>query len=292
MTTVGQLVDTTIRQHLEMGGPTQLNRLQTGINASVEDLVLDWEPEVGLAPGTYIEIGSEALLVVQSQGIYVSVLRAQWGTTADTHSALDMIRIKPRFLRSQVLTEIVDEISTWPPTLFGVTTADVDWATGDYDHDLTGATGKAVTRLLAVELEPNTAEPWGDLRTSYSIHPADTGAYPSGWRLHTLRPSGPEDVRVTYAHEFNLTALATEATDLQSGCGLSATMNDIARFGAAGRLMLSQEAERARLDMQGTTRFAEEVPPQHQVTAAQALLEMRDRRLMQEEERLVSRWGV
>lgn len=292
MSTVAQVIDKTIRQHLEMGGPSQVNRIAASINTSVEALVLDWEPEPNLAPGTFIEIDSEVMMVVQAQDTYVDVLRAQWGTTAASHTQAALIRVQPRFLRSQVHTEIQDEIRSWPSTLFGVTTVDVTWASDTYDVDLTGALNKEVTRLLEVRLEPTQDEPWGDLFSAVSVHRAATADFTSGWRLHSLRAAAAATVRVTYAHEFTLSALATESTDLITTAGLSLTMEDIIRYGAAARLMMSQEAERARIDVQGTTRFAEEVPPQHQLTAAEALMKLRDKRLQDEEERLISRWGV
>jgi len=292
VSTVAQVIDKTQRQHLEMGGPAQINRLQTGINNSVEQLVLDWEPEIDLAPGTYFEMGSEAFLVIAAAGVTIDVLRAQWGTTAATHTAGAIIRIAPRFLRAQVHTELIDEVRSWPTGLFGVTTVDVTWAAGAHDTDLTGALNKEIIRLLEVRLEPTGDEPWGDLSTAVSVHRAATADFASGWRLHALRGASTGTVRVTYAHEFVLSALETESTDLITDAGMSTSMEDIIRFGTAARLLTSQEGERARLDVQGQSRFGEEVPPQHQLTAADGLMKFRDLRLQQEEERLISRWGV
>lgn len=291
MTTVGDLIDTTIRQHLEMTGPLGVNRLEASMTATQETVELDWQPDPEPAPGHYIEIGNEAMLVLATNGVNLEVLRGQWGSTARAHSATDLVTIQPRFLRRQVLVEVQDEIRSWPTTLYGVSRTDISWASSAHDVDLDGATGKEVTKLLDVRLKPTGDEPWFDLSTAVEVFPVDTDDFSSGWRLHALRGFSASTVQITYAHEFYLDDL-DEDIDLEEDVGLSASMLDIVRYGVGGRLLTSQEGERARLDQQGQRRFAEEVPPQHQLTAAEAMMKLRDKRLQDEEERLISRWGT
>lgn len=291
MSTVAQLIDKTVRQHLEMGGPHQLNRLQSSINTSVEELVLDWAPEANIAPGIHIEIDSEVLLVVDVSGQTLGVLRAQQGSTAASHTAAALIRVKPRFFRTQVLTELQDEIRSWPRSLYAVASANVSWSAGAYDVDLGITAGADIIRLLRAELVDTTgAEPYGDITSSVALFPAATASFTSGWRLHSLVGRNGT-VRVTYAKSF-VTATLDESTDLQTTVGLSVGMEDIARFGVAGRLLLGQEGERARLDTQGTNRRAEEVPPEHHLRTAKGLTEMRDKRIGEEQDRLLNQWGV
>lgn len=291
MTTVGTMIDTTIRQHLEMAGPVGVNRLQSALTATAEELTLDWQPDPEPSPGHYIEIGTEAMLVLATNGVGLEVLRGQWGSTAKAHAAEALVTIQPRFLRRQVLVEMQDEIRSWPSTVYGVTRVDLSWASSVHDLDLDGADGKEVTKLLDVRLKPTGDEPWYDLSTAVDVFPVATADFDSGWRLHALRDFSASTVQVTYAHEFALEEL-DEDTDLEEDVGLASSMLDIIRYGVGARLLTSQEGERARIDQQGQRRFAEEVPPQHQLTAAEALMKLRDKRLQDEEERLVSRWGV
>lgn len=291
MSTVAQVIDKTIRQHLEPAGTAQLNRLQAGINSSVEQLNLDWQPEPDIAPGAFIEVGSEVMLVVAAQDTIIDVLRAQMGSIAATHATGDLVHVSPRFLRTQVLTEMQDEIRSWPRSLFGVSVKDVSWSSGSYDVDLGSPAGTQVIRLLAARVKSDGSDPWWDIKTAISVSPAETADFASGWRLHTLRSFSGDVVQVTYAHEFLVTTL-DESTDLITTVGLSPAMEDIIRFGTASRLLVSQESERSRLDQQGGTRFAEEVPPEAQLTASQALGVWRDKRIQDEEDRLLSRWGV
>ena len=132
-TTIGDLVDRTYREYLEpMEDLVSYTTLTSGIDASVTEVayngdLLSVEEEDALDAGAIIEIGKELILCkdLNSVANTITVVRGARGTTAEAHTAGDLIKIAPPFPRKNVFDAVCDQIKNLFPTLFAVETKEV-----------------------------------------------------------------------------------------------------------------------------------------------------------------------
>ena len=104
------LVDRTFREYLEpMDSLESYTYLTTGIGPTETTILYDGdllsiEEEDALDAGTVIEIGTELMYSkgLNAAGNTITVSRGARGTTAQTHSANDLIKLSPAFPRINV----------------------------------------------------------------------------------------------------------------------------------------------------------------------------------------------
>ena len=133
MSTIGNLVDRTYREYLEpMDDIVSYTTLSTGINTTDTSVVfngdlLSVEEEDALDAGAIIEIGQELMICTDLNAVTntITVTRAARGTTADSHTAGDLIKIAPPFPRKNVFDAVCDQIKNLYPTLFATETKSV-----------------------------------------------------------------------------------------------------------------------------------------------------------------------
>jgi hypothetical protein len=133
MSTIGNLVDRTYREYLEpMDDIVSYTTLSTGINTTDTSVVfnadlLSVEEEDALDAGGIIEIGQELMICTDLNAVTntITVTRGARGTTADSHTAGDLIKIAPPFPRKNVFDAVCDQIKNLYPTLFATETKSV-----------------------------------------------------------------------------------------------------------------------------------------------------------------------
>jgi hypothetical protein len=284
MTTTAVVIDRTLRQLLS-GTVEARNKLTTTLTSSGTSVVVDY-PLEGLRAGQVCEIDSE-LMYIWATDVATKTLTVQRGfnnTTAAAHTAGAVITINPRFPRAQILEAVNDELSDLSSPmhgLFQVKTLNIDYNGSDAMIDLTNVT--SIIDLLTVSVRYMTDD-YPIARKIRLIRDLPTDDFPSGFALRFDQAVFPGRLRVVYKAAY--TAAATEATDINSGCGVQETVTDIVALGAQIRLMSPREVKRNFTESQGDTRRAEEVSMGAVANSTTSLIRLRRDRIQAEAARL------
>lgn len=290
--TVAEMI-TDLETHLGTSRRSQLNKVNGAVGSG--DTTVTFEHTSGpLRPQTYVEIDDEVMFVWSVAGQVATVERGQRGSTAAAHADNSLIRIQPRFTRVDMLKALRQDITAWPTSVFAVMRGTFTVGAHDRSIDLDGVDVTEGLRLLRFEREVSdgTGNPtrWSTIPGAHLVASSNATDYPSGWSV-----SWPQEYctageyQLTIGGPFKTTPF-TSATDV-GAIGLTASMLDIAPFGAAVRLLFPREIERTNDAALGRSRLAEEVPPGHASRTAQELLGLRDRRLAEEAKRLMNDYG-
>lgn len=290
-TTVAQHAEI-IRRRLNAQGLGQYDILASNITTTTATSVVFTDGPTTLAPGTRIGIGTE-LMLVRSYVVATktaTVIRGFLGTTAATHTAADLIEIAPRFPLPGIVDTMREEIDSWGPQLFKVTTAVVPLAAGTRTYDLTGAV--APLFLLDVEVPPPTSvSPGSGARTGLAmrlIRGQATSDFASGFAVQLTSDTGyAADARVTWAEKFDTTTFAT-TTDLEATIGVRRSWLDVLTYGVLWRLMSGREIGRLDVHAASEQARAADVPVGSSSAAVLRLLQLRDRRMAEEANKLRS----
>jgi hypothetical protein len=284
MTTTAVVIDRTLRQLLS-GTVEARNKLTTTLTSNGTSVVVDY-PLEGLRSGQVCEIDSE-LMYIWATDVATKTLTVQRGfnnTTAAAHTAGAVIIINPRFPRAQILEAVNDELSDLSSPmhgLFQVKTLNIDYNGSDAMIDLTNVT--SIIDLLTVSVRYMTDD-YPIARKIRLIRDLPTDDFPSGFALRFDQAVFPGRLRVVYKAAY--TAAATEATDINSGCGVQETVTDIVALGAQIRLMSPREVKRNFTESQGDTRRAEEVSMGAVANSITSLIRLRRDRIQAEAARL------
>lgn len=284
MTTTAVVIDRTLRQLLS-GTVEARNKLTTTLTSSGTSVVVDY-PLEGLRSGQVCEIDSE-LMYIWATDVATKTLTVQRGfnnTTPAAHTAGAVITINPRFPRAQILEAVNDELSDLSSPmhgLFQVKTLNIDYNGSDAMIDLTNVT--SIIDLLTVSVRYMTDD-YPIARKIRLIRDLPTDDFPSGFALRFDQAVFPGRLRVVYKAAY--TASSTEATDINSGCGVQETVTDIVALGAQIRLMSPREVKRNFTESQGDTRRAEEVSMGAVANSTTSLIRLRRDRIQAEAARL------
>ncbi len=290
MSTVAGHIQTVRRLLLGAHRP-EFNVLDGAIDADDTSLSFLYAP-MGIGHASYLAIDSEILYVFAVQGQSVTVMREALGTTAATHADGAIIECNPRFPDALILDEMRAEIDSWPRSVYRADAVDLTVPTNTTTVDLDGITG--LIDVLEVFRKPVTSiddrYPSIPFTAKRQMSASD---FASGVALSLDRtPAAAQavDLRVVCAVGFD-TSTFEAATDLQADVGLSAGLEDALKYGVAWRLLVGREVKRTFTEAQGEPRHAEEVPPGHSTSTAQAFRVIRDKRLAEEATRLVGIYG-
>jgi hypothetical protein len=284
MTTAATVIDKTLRQLLS--GTVELrNRLTTTLNSSATSVVVDFSVE-GLRAGQVCEIDSELMYIWASDSSTktLTVQRGFNGTTAAAHTSGAIVTVNPRFPRAQVLEEINNEItdlSSPSNGLFKVETLNITYNGSDKMVNLTGAT--SVIDILNVSVRYLTDD-YPIARKVKIVRDLPTDDFASGFALRFDQAVMPGRLRVVYKAPY--TSAATEATDINTTCGIQDSITDIVTIGAQIRLMAPREIKRNFVESQGDTRRAEEVVSGAITNSVSNLKALRKDRIIAEAARL------
>lgn len=284
MTTAATVIDKTLRQLLS-GTVEARNRLTTTLNSSATSVVVDFSVE-GLRAGQVCEIDSELMYIWVSDSATrtLTVQRGFNGTTAAAHTSGAIVTINPRFPRAQVLEEINNEmtdLSSPSNGLFKIETLNITYNGSDKMINLTGAT--SVIDILNVSVRYLTDD-YPIARKVKIVRDLPTDDFASGFALRFDQAVMPGRLRVVYKAPY--TTAATEATDINTTCGIQDSITDIVTIGAQIRLMAPREIKRNFVESQGDTRRAEEVVSGAITNSVSNLKALRKDRIIAEAARL------
>ena len=260
---------------------TNLNTTETTVNFTHDT--------PGIVPGAIIEIGTELMYVfsVNASTNDATVRRGFRGTTAASHTALDLVTVNPKFPAQLVLNAINDELadlSSPQNGLFQMKTVEFTYNIAQDGYNLTGVTDDILT-IYQVTYTDDGSEDTEPVLPAWSLRrDRNTASFASGYALilHDDANSG-QKVRVQYKTGF--TALAATSTAL-STVGLHSSAYDLPSLGAALRLMSTRPVRREFIDEQGSSRRAEEVPAGAVSASMRDLRALRETRINAEAARL------
>jgi hypothetical protein len=284
MTTAATVIDKTLRQLLS-GTVEARNRLTITLNSSDTSVVVDYSVE-GLRAGQVCEIDSELMYIWVSDSATrtLTVQRGFNGTTAAAHTSGAIVTINPRFPRAQVLEEINNEmtdLSSPSNGLFKIETLNITYNGSDKMVNLTGAT--SVIDILNVSVRYLTDD-YPIARKVKIVRDLPTDDFASGFALRFDQAVMPGRLRVVYKAPY--TTAPTEATDINTTCGIQDSVTDIVTIGAQIRLMAPREIKRNFVESQGDTRRAEEVVSGAITNSVSNLKALRKDRIIAEAARL------
>jgi len=283
MTTIAQIRDR-ITQRLTGEQTTMIDRLNGALaDTTTEACVVEFQ-SAGIAEGTIIEVDTEQMYVISRTGVNVVMLRGWNSTTAATHADNSIIYINPRWAMSEIVQLIEEELLSWPMQLGKVVTEEVTIAVNQVQAALTVASNLEVTRLLDAQImhDSRTQRVRRDRLDVKLVRDRDEDEIASGYAIQVGAPfSTARTVQVDYLTSYDVSALSTVATDLQTGVGVDRRLIDVLVYGVMWRAMSTREVQRT--SEAATARGdAERVPPTHLTQTSDALKKIRDKRMVEE----------
>ena len=285
MTTAATVINKTLRQLLS-GTVEARNKLASTITDSGTSVVCTYAVE-GLRAGQVFEIDSE-LFYIWAANVSTQTLTVQRGfngTTAAAHTSGALLTVAPRFPRAQVLEAINDEVldlSSPVNGLFQVKTFNQTYNGTDRMVNLTSATD--VIDVLNVSVRYLTDD-YPVARKVKLVRDLPTDDFASSFALKFDQAVYPGRLRVVYKAPY--TSVTTEATNLNTGCGIQESVEDIVVIGTQLRLMAPREIKRNFMESQGDTRRAEEVTSGAISNSVTVLRQLRRDRIIAEAARLM-----
>jgi hypothetical protein len=240
-----------------------------------------------LRAGQIFEIESEVFYIWAADvpTKTLTVERGFNGTTAAAHTAGALVTVNPRFPRAQVLEAINDEVldlSSPVNGLFQVKTLNFTYNGTDRMINLTSATD--VIDILNVSVR-YLADDYPIARKVKLVRDLPTDDFASGFALKFDQAVYPGRLRIVYKAPYS--SVTTEATNLNTDCGIQESVEDIVIVGTQLRLMAPREIKRNFVESQGDTRRAEEVASGAITNSATALRQLRRDRIIAEAARLM-----
>ena len=290
MSTASALFERVNRQLLG-GTIEEQNKLFTAVNSSETSFVLSYDL-AGLRSGSVFEIDSEMIYIWEavSGSKTLVVQRGYAGTTAASHSAGAIVKLNPRFPKSQMidaLNQDIDDLASPLNGLFRVVTLSIPYNGSDRQINLTGATN--VIDLVDVRLR-FLSDDYPYVSRARLQRDLPTSDFPSGFAIVLDEPVMSGDLRVRYKAPFARVSLPSD--DIQSVAGVPESMEDILEMGIMSRMLSTREVKRNFIESQGDTRRSEEVPPGAMRDSFGNILRLRRDRIIAEAAKLARQYPL
>jgi hypothetical protein len=290
VSTAASLLERVNRQLLS-GTIEEQNKLAVSVSSSDTSFTLSYDL-AGLRAGTVFEIDSEMVYIWEatSGSKTVTVERGYAGTTAATHSAGAIVKLNPRFPKSQMLDALnqdIDDLASPLNGLFRVVTLTIPYNGSDRQINLTGATN--VIDLIDVRLR-FLSDDYPYVSKSRLQRDLPTTDFPSGYAIVLDEPVMSGDLRVRYKAPF--ARVATVSDNIQSVSGIPESMEDILELGVMSRMLSTREVKRNFIESQGDTRRSDEVPPGAMRDSFGNILRLRRDRIIAEAAKLARQYPL
>jgi hypothetical protein len=283
MTDVSDLIEQT-RRHLYGTYRALYNRNSDPLTDATTSITFDFE--LGrIAAGSIISIDDELIYVweVNTTTHVATVVSRGWmGTTAAAHDDGSLVEVSPRFPTVLVRQALLDELRSWPDSLYRVDTEEITAVVSTRGYDFPVV---PFHDIIEVRRSPLTCEYgiWPEIKEFSVDRHASVTEYTSGQALYINEglPTTTETLKVLYSAPFSLDYF-DDGIDLTYDIGLPESTYDIPPLGAAWRLLAPREVRRSFVEAQGESRRSEEVAPNAAMQTAANLKRLRDERLREE----------
>lgn len=296
MATVLDLINDTKR--IVYGGkPERMNKLAQDIASTSSDTTLTFTYDLkDIQAGHVLSINLELFYVwsVDTPGKTALCHRGYLGSTPTAHTSGATVVINSQFPNYSVwkgLNNELQSLSSPSNGLFKVGMKELTVASGASGYDLTGVTDNVLDVINVYWDSDESAMNWQPVADFEFRHNANTTDFPSGYAVIIRDPlvTG-RTIRVLYKAHFSQLS-STLSTDLAT-TGLAPSMYDIPAIGTAARLVPYSEVRRNRIQPQGDTRRAEEVPPGAIANSARMLLQQKYERIREEAFKLLAAYPM
>lgn len=288
MTTVGDLIETT-RRHLYGLQQAKYNFLTATITDSASTLTCDL-PMGGIVSGALLSCEDEIMFVKSVSGQTATVARGWEDSVAAAHTAAATIEVQPRFPRFAIRQALLDELRSWPRTIFKSTQVNLSGLTTTRAYDITGASASTLYRVTEVRRSPYSGDTtWPIIETAKWEHARNMAVadFPS---THAIFLKGDlasaETLRVTYTGPLTTSTFADATTT--DTIGIPDSCLDVPPYGAVWRLLAPREIKRTFTESQGEPRHSDEVPVGSAMRTAAGMKALRDQRIVEEGDRLAA----
>lgn len=267
--------------------------LDEAIGASASELTLRYNYAKGLAPGQWIEINREPMLILARSDASFTVGRGLTEATPVGHSAGDTAWLNPPAFELDVMAYLQKEADELPNTIYSVGQLDVTFNNENPYAQMTGLTDDLIDVLWAWVEPTDTSEPIKRVRVR--TLPASALTASSVPLIQTMPDpkhfSRGATVHVEYAYTPDVDTGWGIAYDWETN-GFSSRIISAIEYGAASRIMMDREAARAQLAGQNADRRSDEVPPQHNATAAEMFRRKQGQLIAKDAARLTGEHGI
>jgi len=281
--TVAQCIER-VRLLISGRNRTTLNRLQGAISTSDTTLTCEF-PLNRITQFIHICVGLEIMHVwsIDQTAKTVVVERAQLGSSAAAHADNDLVEVSPRFSRWAIYKAIIDEIRSWPTSIYETVTWQMDETSGIDSVSIPNSFSDAYGVIDVFKSPRAGEEKWRRMSTVRLIKDL-----PNGLLMLNLGEEVNLDTtyQVTFARPFDLSSFAL-TVDLVDDVGMSDSLLDAIAYGVAARLLVPLEVDRLLMDAQGLPRLAEETAQQAAMQIGVGYLQFRNQRLADESYRLI-----
>lgn len=284
MTTTADLIAATERL-LYSGARDERNYLAAGYTAGATTITIA-NTSAGIQAGARIAIDLEMFIVRSVAGTTVTVDGAQEGSAAANHANGAAVIVNPRYSRWSILQALNSELASLSSPsngLYQMLTANLTYDSAIEGYDLGTST---FVELYEAPLwkETGSRKDWSEVANWRIERNMPTTDFASGTALFIDGATDGQTVRLRYKAGFN--ALATLTDDVFAVSGLPASAHDIPPYGAGDLLVTVGEVRRNKIDAQGDTKRATDVPAGAQRQAGAGLRQIHDRRVHEEAVRL------
>lgn len=275
------------RNHLYRGQRDERDKLATALTDTTTSTVVSTYSL--LKPRSRICIGLEDMYVWSLASATATVDRGQFGTTAATHAAGDVISVNPYVSDAELLSALNRELQALSAEgLYRVATLDRTYSASTVGYDLV-ASFNEVHALW-----------WEDSGLTSDYHPITaytvarsmpTDDFPSSTALlihDAIRPGAT--IRIQYKAGFN--AVSTLVQDVEGISGIHPEAIGLLAVGTALRVAAGKPMRRANVEGEGNARRAEEVSVSDTISAPGPLRVLRRDLLAAEVTRLSRRYPV
>ena len=243
---VSELIERTLAEWLQPSGDSkdQFDTLTTGIDASVLELELTGRAEF-VPRDSILQIGSELILVSESAGSMVTLAQRAYGaSSADTHSAGDLVFVDPTFTRVEILNglrSIVAKLNAW-----GLYERAVDTSNTFTTRNVLNLPAGA-REIHSIAVRRSTSD---ELYATLSQRGTDWIEYkhftPPKFKIN--RSVAAEGQAMSVVCIKNFTLPSAEDDDLTDDCGLSVEIQEDLPMAVAGQVLKGREVPRVTLD--------------------------------------------
>lgn len=250
-----------VRRQLASAQRLEYNFLASAMDNVQTTLTLSLDVAKSIRPGAFVFIDTEAMRVtsVDTTTKIVTVARGYYDSDPVAHSNGAEVQVNPRFSPLDIMDAMQDEILSYGPQLYRVSSTEIAVASSQETVALPVTWNDAyglvdVTRKWT---DDDTATAWPRCEVRFARGGAT--AFAGAPFIRVIDNTRDGTVLVKAARPFDVSTF-TASTDLVATVGLPASMLDVVAMGTKLRLLVDSENSRGGRDVQDEPRRAEETP--------------------------------
>lgn len=286
MTTAQDVVTRCINDYLLANQRERRNVLASSMDSSTTTASFVYELK-NIQEGARISVDLEDMFVfdVNDAAKTATVLRGDIGSAGAAHSAGAVVIVNARFTQQRVLAAINATLGSLSAEgLYQHKATNITYSASVSGYDLGDSDAIDVWDVRADTPGPEKDWPSVPFRWESLMPTSGTHSFASGIAVFPRWGESGRSLRVFYRAGFG--TLSSLSDNVETVTGLWTEALDLLALGAAIQLVSGQAVRRARPDVQGDTRRAEEVSVNDSLQSVRGLLALYEQRLRVEKARM------